>query len=223
MKEEKQYLYQLKMIPFNLLSIVFFIFLFVITILVKSFDFISSTSDYELTLMFLLYIPYIFLHEILHCIGYMICGVKYRYITFGIHIEKSILCCSCKKNIDKRTILCSLIFPFVFIGLITYIIGIIFNFKILILLSILNMTGCSGDLVMFYIFLKIKDFKYFEYDNPIAFGIITKQDFSNKKLPFFKQIKEEVVQTTNKKIDVSKISIILLLIYVLVLLTDLLS
>ena len=85
------------------------------------------------------------------------------------------------------------------------------------------MTGCSGDLVMFYIFLKIKDFKYFEYDNPIAFGIITKQDFSNKKLPFFKQIKEEVVQTTNKKIDVSKISIILLLIYVLVLLTDLLS
>ena len=101
-------------------------------------------------------------------------------------------------------------------GILTYIIGIILNNNILIFLSIANIVGCSGDLTMFYHFLKIKSFKFFEYDNPITFGIITDEDLNNKNLFGLKQFDEDnFSQTIDKKITISKTSIVILIIYFL--------
>lgn len=67
---------------------------------------------------------------------------------------------------------------------------------------------------MFYHFLKIRKLKFFEYDNPMAFGIITEDNLDNKKLFGLKQIKnKKIVQTIDKKVTISKKSIIYLIIY----------
>ena len=72
------------------------------------------------------------------------------------------MCCLCKQNISKKNILISLLFPFIFIGVITYVIGVLFNNSVLIWLSILNISGCSGDLMMFLGLLRLKNFEYSE-------------------------------------------------------------
>ena len=131
-----------------------------------------------------------------------------------MHLEKGILCCSCKQTIEKRTILWSLVYPLIFIGIVTYIIGIMCISKILIMLSIANISGCIGDIIMFIDFLKLGKFKFFEYDNPMAFGIITDRNLENEKLFGLKRVEEDnFKQTVDKKISVSKKSIIIFLIY----------
>ena len=217
MKKERIYFYEMKQISLNILTTILFIALIILTFLIKK-D-IKISIDYDINLFYttLLLIPYFILHEILHAIGYIINGAKFKNITFGIHLEKSVFCCSCKQNINKKTVLWSLAFPFLFIGVVTYIIGIIFNKGILIALSIANLSGCSGDLIMFWNFLKIKNFKFFEYDNPVGFGVITNENLENRNFWGLKQLDEKnFTQTINKKISVSKISIIILLIYFII-------
>ena len=74
---------------------------------------------------------------------------------------------------------------------------------------------------MFFAFLKIKDFEFFEYDNPMAFGLITKEKLDNKKLVGLKLYNEKnMTQTIDKKITISKTSAILILGYLLLLIID---
>ena len=223
--KEKKYIYEMKSLPLNIISIIIFIILVVITYLlyiILNYKFNINSLDYQIT--FILLMPYFIFHEILHSIGYVINGANFKNITYGMHLEKGILCCSCKQSIKKRTILWSLIYPLLFIGIITYIIGIILNNKILIFLSIANITGCSGDIIMFYHFLKIKKLQFFEYDNPMAFGIITEDNLDNKKLFGLKQIEnEKTVQTIDKKVTISKKSIIYLIFYFILCLLNFIS
>ena len=66
--------------------------------------------------------------------------------------------------------------------------------------------------VMLYDSLKIKNFKFFEYYNPMAFGIITNDNLDNKELFVLKKIEENnITQTIDKKITISKDSIIILI------------
>lgn len=210
--KEKKYFYEMDS---NLLNIVSCVLLVIILFITFTFTDISMESvNDNLLLVLLLLIPYLVFHEILHSIGYVVNGAKFNRITYGVHLEKGILCCSCKQEVKKHTIMWSLMYPFLFIGVITYIIGIIYKCDILVLLSIVNISGCSGDLIMFLAFLKLKKFKFFEYDNPMAFGITTKEDLENKKLFALKRIDEDdFKQTVDKKVSVSKTSIIILLLY----------
>ena len=148
--------------------------------------------------------------QIIHSVSYVINGANFKNITYGAHIEKGILCCLCKQNVNKRNILISLLSPFILIGVITYIIGIITKNDILLWLSIINISGCSGDLMMFYSLSKLKNIEYSEYDNPIAFGIYTSEDLSQKKMIGlkYKGTKEKLEIKDLKKITISKISII---------------
>lgn len=217
MKKENKYFYEMDSLRLNVLSYIIMIFLVLLSyVIIKTMNINFSISDFEYACTLLLLIPYFIFHEILHSIGYVVNGANFKNITYGIHLEKGILCCSCKQVIDKKTVLWSLIYPFIFIGVITYIIALIINSPILLILSIANISGCAGDLIMFFEFLKIKDFKFFEYDNPLAFGIVTTEDFSNKKMFALNKINEEnFAQTIDKKVSVSKTSIIIILVYVI--------
>ena len=105
-------------------------------IFIKSFEF-----DYKkLGILFFCYLLWMFLHEILHGIGHLLCGVKLKQLSFGANIEKGVLFCLVRREVNKKGILISLIFPFFFIGIVTYIIGIIINSPLLIILSILNIN-----------------------------------------------------------------------------------
>ena len=146
MSKKKYYLFQLKPFELNVVSLLLIVLMFLITAALRvPFD----LGDKGFALVFAFMIPYFILHEILHSISYVLNGADFKKVTYGAHLEKGVLCCLCKQNITRRNILCSLLFPFVIIGVITYIIGILINSPVLILLSIMNISGCSGDLMMF--------------------------------------------------------------------------
>ena len=215
MKKDNKYFYEMKTGFLNTISIIILLVMVLTTFLIfklTNMNFEISELDYFIVMIALF--PYFFIHEILHSIGYVVNGAKFKNITYGIHLEKGVLCCSCKQEITKKNVLWSLIYPFIFIGIITYIIGLIFNIQSLIILSIANIMGCSGDLIMFYDFIKLKDFRFFEYDNPIAFGITTKDDLKDVKLLGLKRVEEDnIIQTIDKKISISKFSIIFMIGY----------
>lgn len=216
--KEKKYFYEMNSSYLNILSIALFVFMIMLTvIIIKVFNLNIEINNFNMSITYFLLFPYMMVHEILHSIGYVINGVKFNKISYGIHLEKGILCCSCKQEIERKCILWSLIYPLLFIGIITYILGLIFNLPILLMLSIINIAGCIGDIIMFLEFIKIDDFKYFEYDNPLAFGITTSKDMSNYKMFALKQFDEKnYKQTNNKKIEISKTSILFLVFYYLI-------
>lgn len=211
--EKKYYLFELDSLWLQSLSIVILVLMLILT----GFLYSGVFMDSDLVWVFVLIIPYLLLHELLHSLAYVLNGADYKNITYGVHLEKGIMCCLCKQNISKRNILISLLFPFIFIGVITYIVGILTDNLVLIWLSIFNISGCSGDLMMFWGLAKIKNFEYSEYDNPMAFGIYTAEDLSKRNLLGLRYIGSAARLDRNdmKKVRISKISIIFILIFLL--------
>ena len=219
--KKKYYMFKMNMNFMNLVSIILIVLsLFVFYLIYGKSSFSVLRSIYNP--LILLYLPYLIFHELLHSLAYVIYGADFKKITYGVHLEKGVLCCLCKQNITKKNILHSLLYPFVFIGIITLIIGIIINNPLLVLLSLANISGCSGDLVMFYHLVKLKNYEFSEYDDPTSFGIYTKEDLSKKKMLGldFIDSRSKLDRKDFKKINISKTSVILLIgFYVLLILT----
>ena len=221
--KKKYYLFKINI---NLLNIVSLILLLVMFIFTNIFfpDFLYKAFNGKSGLIFLiLLVPYLLLHELLHGFSYVIHGAKFKNITFGAHLEKGVLCCLCKQNINKKNIMLSLIYPFFFIGVITYFLGFYFKNYLLMLLSIMNIGGCSGDLIMFFNFLKLKNIEYSEYDDPISFGLYSENDLSKIKMVGLEYVDSSYTLKRNdlKKIFISRksIYIFILLIVLLIILT----
>ncbi len=211
MSKKKYYLFRIKELELNVVSILLLILMLLVTV---SFEIPININNGEYALSFALMIPYLLLHEVLHSVSYCLNGAKFKNVTYGAHLEKGVLCCLCKQNITKRNILISLLFPFFLIGVITYIIGIYTNNIVLILLSIINISGCSGDLMMFVGLSSIKNFEYSEYDDPTSFGIYTNEDISKMKLFGLKYVgsKEKLEINDYRKFDINKGNFIALMI-----------
>lgn len=215
-KEENYYLFKMNSVFLNGFSLVLIILCCLLFYLIyrdKSLEILNN----NIYIIIIIYLPYLVLHELLHSLAYVIYGADYKKITYGVHLEKGILCCLCKQNINKKNILHSLLYPFVIIGIITLIIGIIIYYPLLVILSLINIAGCSGDLVMFYHLSKLDDYSFSEYDDPMAFALYTKKDFS--KLKMFGLIyagkKTSLERNDYKKVIISKPSIILLILFYL--------
>lgn len=209
---KKYYLFEMKMKDINIICIIISIILVTITFIINPIEYIDYIS------LIILLIPYFFLHEIIHSISYVLCGASFKNITYGAHLEKGILCCLCKQNISKTNILISLLAPLTLIGIITYIIGIIINNDLLILLSIMNIAGSSGDLLMFYNLCRLNNFSFSEYDNPMAFALYSKENLSKKKFYGLKYIGNtmKLKKTMDKKVNISKPSIIIFIIILII-------
>lgn len=212
---KKVYVYKMKLIPANILSILILILVTVIALLFK-IQLWNNKMNYAI--IFILIIGYLMLHELLHGVGYFIGGTKHKNITYGIELEKGIFYAMAYQKLTKKNILISLVMPFMVIGVITYIIGVIFNIPLLVLLSIVNISGASMDLAMFIYFLRLpKDFIYSESGNPDEFVIISSKDLTKYKSIFLnivevKDYKEKDFEFKNlKKIKCTKLSIVLLI------------
>ena len=178
---KKAYVYQMKLVPANILAIVIFIIMGIITI--KIFGYIGIfEKPFIITLMLLWFA----LHEAFHGLGYLLDGCKLKNISYGIMLEKGIFYCMAYQELSKRNILVSLQMPFMMIGVITYVISIIFHLPILAWLSVFNIMGASMDLVMFYTISRIKNLTYSESGQPDEFVLITTEDLEKKKNPFLK-------------------------------------
>ena len=216
---KKAYIYKMKMLPANIFAIAIFILLLIVTSLLNENAFIERAN---FIIFFISMILYMCLHELLHGIGFYLGGTKRENIKYGICLEKGIFYCMAYQEIAKKNILISLQMPFVVIGVITYIIGIVFNIPLLTFLSILNLTGASMDLAMFIYILKLpKDITYSESNKPDEFVLISKTDLTKKKNMFFKIVeikdykKEDYIFKNVKKVEITKTSIIILLVFII--------
>ena len=99
----------------------------------------------------------------------------------GMKLEVGIFYCMCKKEISKARILWSLLLPLVLIGFITLIIGIIIDSPTIILLSLINIVGAIGDIIMTINILRMPDIKYLDLDDPIGFTLLSNEPLDNKK------------------------------------------
>ena len=196
---KKTYVYKMSLVPANILCILIFIVCLIIPIIL-----------------------YLMLHELLHGFGYLIGGTKSKNITFGIELEKGIFYAMAYQKLTKKNILISLLMPFIVIGVITFVIGIIFNIPLLVFLSAVNISGASMDLAMFFYFIRLpKDFTYSESGNPDEFVVISKEDLTKTKSIFLKIVevkdyKEKDFEFKNlKKVKITKLSIILIVLFLL--------
>ena len=214
----RYYKYKLNLTVLNIVSILLLIFatLPVLNCIVNYF----KSNKKNLAIAFIFYIIWIIFHEILHGIGHLVCGSKLDDLSFGAALEKSVLFCLIRKEIGKRQILISLLFPFFFIGVVTYIIGIIINSPLLLTLSIANISGAVGDLIMFLNFIKLKnDITYIEPGDGTSFYIMSNNPL-NKKMFGLKFIEDgeydsNMFNKSSKKLKISKTSYILFIIYIL--------
>ena len=212
--KKNYYMFKMNTLILNVFSIILLILMCLIFYIIYGKNSIEIFSNNYVLVMFL-YVPYLILHEILHSVSYCAYGAKFKNITYGAYLEKGILCCLCKQNINKKNILHSLLAPFIYIGLVTLIIGIIFNIPVLVILSLSNIAGCSGDLVMFYHLIKLNNYEFSEYNDPIAFGLYTNDDFSKLKLFGLNYVtkKNKLERDDLKKIRISGSSIILFILF----------
>ena len=177
--------------------------------------YIENINMKEVGILIFAYLLWMFLHEILHGIGHIICGVKPKDLSFGASLEKSVLFCLVRREVNKKGILVSLIFPFFFICIVTYIIGVIINSPLLISLSILNIGGASMDLTMFLQFIRLgEDITYIEPGDGTSFYLISNSNINKlyglKKVEEGEYNKEMFLNKNNKVFDISKTSFLLL-------------
>lgn len=215
---KKTYVYKMNLLPANILCILIFIICLIIPVIFK----INVFQYNNYFIVFLFIILYLMLHELFHGFGYLIGGTKRKYITYGIELEKGIFYAMAYSKLTKKNILISLLMPFIVIGVITYVIGIIFNIPLLVFLSAVNISGASMDLAMFIYFLRLpKDFTYSESGNPDEFVVISSEDLSKKKSIFLKIVevkdyKEKDFEFKNlKKVKITKLSIVLLILFLI--------
>lgn len=232
MKKEtnkKEYILEYDMVFANVLSFILLFLVLAITGLIvvirgEIIDIeMNSSSMINFSIFFILMIFWMILHEIIHNIAYQIMGAKSENIVFGAAIEKGVFYCKCKEYIDKKCIMTSLLAPVVLIGVITYILGFVIDSPLLIALSVINISGASGDLMMFSFFLKQDDdveFKELGFSSP--FVLKTSKDLSSKKYLGIKSIREvkdesETKEGLEKKITISKASWVFIIVMVILL------
>ena len=221
MKKE-YYIFKIKLRSLNILANVSFIVLFGIiylifpNIIIKFFQYFNNIKFYILFLPITML--YMVFHEILHMIGYLLYGADFRKITFGMELEKGVFYCLCKQDISRKNILNSVLFPLFYIGMLTLIISIIFKLPLLTILSLLNISGASADIMYFMFIIKLdKSIKFSELDDGTSFAILSDKDVSKVKHIGL----EYVGKTSNierndfKKIKVSRLSYIVLILCLL--------
>lgn len=223
----KCYKYTMNLTVLNILSFLILIPLLGLIYLINPTEFINYFEKGNYILLFSLYFIWIIIHELLHYLGFIIDKeVNNKNVVMGILLEKSICYCMCKQLISKKRILISLLMPLIFIGIITLIIGIFINDLTLIVLSILNISGCSGDIMMFMFAVKLpNDIKYYDLDDPTSFNIMTDKKIDSKpfglKLMGIYDYNEEIVKAKDKKkITISKWSNIILFLLVIAILVS---
>ena len=99
--KKSYYMFKLDTVFLNALSLILIVVAGLIFYLIygsEAGDIFSNSFD----IVMLTYIPYIILHELVHSISYVVHGASVKKITYGIHLEKGIMCCLCKQNIKKK-------------------------------------------------------------------------------------------------------------------------
>ena len=214
MRRFKYYVFEINVLILNLFCLLLFGIMFCITMIINPKLLIFSINSINIFWFILFYMLYMVLHEIFHSIAYVLYGGDFKRIVYGIKLESGVFYCLCKQDITRKNILNSLMFPLFYLGIITYIISFIFKLPYLLILSIFNISGCIGDIIMFIYFIRLdKNICFTEFDNPLRFAIKSDKDISTISHFGLKYIGcvDEVVRDDLKRIKISKFSYVLLI------------
>ena len=215
---KKYYIFELNVSKLNIVCILLFVIISLLTGIIYRGNLLQELYEVNLVVLLLAYVATTLLHEILHGLSYKLYGGMFRKIVFGAYLEKGVLYCLCKQNITRKNILNSLMVPLFYLGIIPYIISIIFNLPFLLLLSIVNIVGAAGDIMMFIYISKLnKNIEFSEFDNPIRFALEADYDVSKIKhygLDFIETSKS-LERKDLKKVTISKGSYIALAVIII--------
>lgn len=220
----KYYTYELDIGVLNILAILLFLVLFLLMYLL-GYDLAKLFLVGDIVVILVLLVFWLMLHEVLHGIGFSIFkSVDRKNVVYGMALEKGVFYCMCKQKIRKNVIFAALLFPLIIIGVITLIIGCIINSYLLMLLSILNIMGSIGDIMMSIYFYKCPDdVIYLDLDDCTSFTVLSKKDLSGIKVMGIK-LKEngiynnEMVPKIKDKLVISRKSwYVLIVIFILML------
>jgi hypothetical protein len=145
-------------------------------------------------------------------------------IVFVMALEKGVLYCICKQKISKKVIFTSLLFPVTIIGIITLILGVIFKNTMLVYLSIFNIIGSIGDIVMsIYFCMCPNDVSYLDLDDCTSFTVLSRGNLSRIKVPGINLVSSGKYNNSMKakdkrKLVISKASWLILLIMFIIIL-----
>ena len=216
---KKYYKFDLDLIIANVVAIIVLvigtIFYFMIT---KSGTIDGKYLGVEILLMFL----YFGLHEVFHGIGYALFVKDKKNIKYGAALEKSVFYAMCQEEISKKAILISLLFPLLFLSIISGLIAFIFDIKYLLFLSIMNLAGASGDIIMLFFILKLpNDINYIDYDNSVGCTFTSKNDLSTYRgfgIKFVEsgEHKKSLIKKDIPKIEITKTSYYIFIIFVII-------
>ena len=211
--KKKYYVFEIDVLILNIICTLIMVLLFGVSYLFFR-DFVLGIFDnINIVNFIILYLLYMVLHEIIHSVGYVLYGGDFKKIVYGVQLESGVFYCLCKQNIKRKNILNSLLFPLFYLGGVTYILSFIFNSYYLLVLSIFNIAGCAGDIMMFiYISRLGNDIEYTEMDNPIRFAIYSKDDVSKVSHFGLKYIEccDNVLRDDLRKVRISKFSYVIL-------------
>ena len=211
---KKYHIFEINVGKLNVICIVLFILLVALSALLYKGDLALEFYKVNLMLLILANVVMMLVHELLHSLAYKLYGGDFKKIVYGAYLEKGVLYCLCKQNITRKNILNSLMFPLFYIGIIPFIIAIIFELPFLLFLAIMNIVGATGDIMMFiYIVSLPKDIEFSEFDNPIRFAIYTDKKINYR--PFgldYIESTKTLSRKDMKKLTISKGSYIALII-----------
>lgn len=206
----KYYKYKMNMKILNIVGVILMVVCMAI--------FYLLFNDYEMAFSFIVYLVlWLFLHEIVHGIAFMLFPkVDWKKVVFGAKLESGIFYCMCKQPISKKVILTSLLAPLVLIGIVTLIIALIYNLPTLAFLSLFNVSGAVGDILMTIMFLQLpKTIEYTDLDDCEGFVVLSNDNLEDKKYFGFDLIEhgkysQDIVPHDFKRINCSKISLVIL-------------
>lgn len=220
--KQKSYEYKLDLKVGNMLNILIMIVLLIF--LYFTMDINIEFHFYHFSILFL----WLILHEIIHYFAYLINkDVNKEKLYLGMAMEKGLLYCQCSDLISRKSIIISLLSPFMLIGVVTLVLAYIVNSSLLALLSIINIAGSIFDILMAIQMFKMpKDIKFGELGDFDAYYIVTHHNIENinvlgLKLTDKKEYKkEELKSKQTKRINISKISWLFLLFAFLIIIFD---
>ena len=212
---KKYYKFELNMVIMNFLSIaLLFIGLGIWFLLGLLFAPKGIKFNMNPSFFLLLFFLYLVLHEICHGIGYSLFAKNKKAIKYGAALEKGVLYAMCQERINKKALYISLLAPLFILTIIALPLGFIINNFTLQILSVFNLAGAIGDIMMVLFLTKLpKDIVYIDYDNVIGFYLISKEDLSKYKMFGFKYIEsgkdsDDLINKDIKLISISKVSYI---------------
>lgn len=214
---KKYHIFELNVANINIVCGILFIVTIALSAVLYKGNLIQEFSEVNLMLLLLANILTMLLHEILHSVSYVIYGADFKKIVYGSYIEKGVLYCLCKQNISRKNILNSLMFPLFYLGIIPFIIAIIFRIPFLLFLAILNIAGAAGDIIMFMYIIRLdKKIEFTEFDNPMRFAIYTDKDIKVKTFGLdYIETCNNISRKDYKKITISKASYIVLAVLII--------